>query len=171
MRRCVLPEQRLNDADADADADANADADAYADKLSHITQEMAEHLVHKYRAATADLGCWRTTLKPESSGACRVCLSRRGPKPYVHHLALIADNRRAGMARIQGYKRRYYYVSRLGHDKQCFNPRHLHVESISDSWKRRACKGKTIVVRDGIRTHPCVHGGDENKYKCILPEQ
>ncbi|KAK9367567.1 hypothetical protein V1509DRAFT_143365 [Lipomyces kononenkoae] len=28
-----------------------------------------------------------------------------------------------------------------------------------------------MVDRDGIRTHPCVHGGDENRYKCILPEQ
>ncbi|KAK9255375.1 zinc-binding loop region of homing endonuclease-domain-containing protein, partial [Lipomyces tetrasporus] len=62
-------------------------------------------------------------------------------------------------------------TSHLCHDKNCFNPRHLHVESTSDSCKRRACKGKTTIVRDGIRTHPCVHGGDESKYKCILPER
>ncbi|KAK9249848.1 hypothetical protein V1507DRAFT_446290 [Lipomyces tetrasporus] len=41
---------------------------------------------------------------------------------------------------------------------QCFNPEHLIVESTSGCRKRKACKGKTIVVHEGFTAHPCVHG-------------
>ncbi|KAK9260424.1 zinc-binding loop region of homing endonuclease-domain-containing protein [Lipomyces tetrasporus] len=114
-----------------------------------------------------------TTLKPGVSSAFRVRVSRRGLRQFLflHHLALIADNRRDELKGTLGIRGRYYMVSHLCHDNNCFNPRHLHVESTSDNQKRRTCKGKTIIVRDGIRTHPCVHSGDENKYKCILPEE
>ncbi|KAK9236995.1 zinc-binding loop region of homing endonuclease-domain-containing protein [Lipomyces kononenkoae] len=159
------------DSDGEGDAEAEGDSDGEGDKLNCITQEMAEKLINKYQAITTDLGCWTATLKPDQNGACRLDLRKLKVKPFLHHLALIADNRRAELKKTLGQRGRYYKASHLCHDKKCFNPRHLLVESNSDASKRIACKGKTIVVDAGIRTHPCVHGGDDDKYKCILREE
>ncbi|KAK9482770.1 hypothetical protein V1527DRAFT_475318 [Lipomyces starkeyi] len=70
-------------------------------------------------------------------------------RPSVHQLALIAANRRDELRTALG-RSRYYSISQLCHNQQCFNPEHLIVESNSDIRKRKACKGKTIIVHEGF---------------------
>ncbi|KAK9489250.1 hypothetical protein V1508DRAFT_362281, partial [Lipomyces doorenjongii] len=72
-------------------------------------------------------------------------------------LALIADNLSAELKRALGQSS-YCSASHLCHNHQCFNRKHLIVESTSDCKKRKDCKGKTIVVHEVLTDHPCVHG-------------
>ncbi|KAK9482994.1 zinc-binding loop region of homing endonuclease-domain-containing protein [Lipomyces starkeyi] len=156
----------------DGKATVSNNADADAGKLGHITPEMAQQLINKYRAVTTDLGCWQSRLKPDSKrGYCRLDLSTTlHVRPQLHHLALIADNRSAELESALSQKS-YCSVSHLCRNRQCFNPQHLIVESESDNRKRQACNGKTIVVCEGFTDHPCVHGDVDGLHKCMLPVQ
>ncbi|KAK9316353.1 hypothetical protein V1522DRAFT_341341, partial [Lipomyces starkeyi] len=66
-------------------------------------------------------------------------------------------------------KRSYYAVTQLCHNHQCINQEHIIVESKSTNCKRKACRGKAVVVRDGVTDHPCPHGSVEKMRQCILP--
>ncbi|KAK9361958.1 zinc-binding loop region of homing endonuclease-domain-containing protein [Lipomyces starkeyi] len=86
----------------------------------------------------------------------------------MRQLALIATNRIDELKKALG-KRSYYAVTQLCHNHQCINPEHIIVESKSTNCKRKACKGKAVVVRDGVTDHPCPHGSVEKMRQCILP--
>ncbi|KAK9350870.1 hypothetical protein V1523DRAFT_418449 [Lipomyces doorenjongii] len=40
---------------------------------------------------------------------------------------------------------------------------------MSNNKRRKACIGKTAVVREGVTDHPCRHGRVEKMLTCILP--
>ncbi|KAK9368388.1 zinc-binding loop region of homing endonuclease-domain-containing protein [Lipomyces kononenkoae] len=140
-----------------------------ADRFDHITITMARELVNKYHTITTDLGCWRSNMTP-TNGHPLVKLTKLNVKPNLSHLSLIANNRMAELKRALG-RRGYYTIAHICHDNGCFNPQHLIVESKSDNIERRDCKGKVILVREGISYHPCVHGNVDGMHKCILGVQ
>ncbi|KAK9489249.1 zinc-binding loop region of homing endonuclease-domain-containing protein, partial [Lipomyces doorenjongii] len=187
MRKCILPVRPLQETmpntnerpsieatpaqDIHDIATTNNDTDAAtaANKFDHITPTRAQELINRYRTLTTDLGCWQSNLKRTNGYYCRLNL-RNLNRPFLHQLALIADNRGAELKRTLSV-RNYRSVTHLCHNGQCFNPQHLIVESTSDNNKRKACKGNAILVREGITYHPCVHGGVNEMHKCILPLQ
>ncbi|KAK9371811.1 uncharacterized protein V1513DRAFT_386107, partial [Lipomyces chichibuensis] len=57
------------------------------------------------------------------------------------------------------------------HNRKCFNPEHLVVESRTINGRRQACNGHKILVHDDFSYHPCSHGSIEKMRKCILPLQ
>ncbi|KAK9311664.1 zinc-binding loop region of homing endonuclease [Lipomyces starkeyi] len=89
--------------------------------------------------------------------------------PRLHQIALIADNRRDELKTTLGSYS--YDVSHLCHNRKCFNPEHLIVESRTNNQRRRICNGHKILVHDGFSYHPCAHGSVEKMRKCILPVQ
>ncbi|KAK9362992.1 hypothetical protein V1504DRAFT_489948 [Lipomyces starkeyi] len=144
MRKCILPVQHLqatmphSETQASTEATPAPDLDniannngALADRLDSITPMMGKELVDKYHVATTDLGCWVSKLKPDTNGRCVVVL-------WKLNVRLTGSGKRST----------YYSVSNLCHNRQCFNPEHLIVESTSDFRKRKVCKGKTIVVHE-----------------------
>ncbi|KAJ8101481.1 zinc-binding loop region of homing endonuclease-domain-containing protein [Lipomyces tetrasporus] len=181
MRKCILPVHHLAGLMQNSDKQPSTEAppaphlddtatnNIAADKYDHITLTMARELINQYRAVTTDLGCWRSNLKL-AYGHPLVKLTKLNVKGGLPQLSLIADNRMAELKRALG-SRACYNISHLCHDTSCFNPQHSIVESKSDNRKRMDCKGKTILVCEGITYHPCVHGRVEMMHKCILPVQ
>ncbi|KAK9368605.1 zinc-binding loop region of homing endonuclease-domain-containing protein [Lipomyces kononenkoae] len=181
MRKCILPVQRLCDTMANRDEQTSTEESPAPDlddtvkdnndthKINQVTPTKALELISWYHVATTDLGCWQTWLKPNHAGFCRVKVWHQ-QEFSLHHLAMIADNRGAELERALG-RQSYHSVSHLCHNQLCFNPQHLIVEPKTDLRKRKECKGKTILVRDGIIDHPCGHGGVDRMHKCILPVQ
>ncbi|KAK9240565.1 zinc-binding loop region of homing endonuclease-domain-containing protein, partial [Lipomyces kononenkoae] len=62
-----------------------------------------------------------------------------------------------------------FNISHLCHNRTCFNPEHLVVESRSNNMRRQACNGHKVLVGDDFSYHPCSHGSVEKMRKCILP--
>lgn len=93
-------------------------------------------------------------------------------KMYLHHLALIADNRRDELEWCT-QANNLFQVSHLCHNGGCFNPEHLRVEESDRNKARNSCQGHEIIEYSGwgpMRYHPCPHGGAMKEfYKCVLP--
>ncbi|KAK9487997.1 hypothetical protein V1527DRAFT_403015 [Lipomyces starkeyi] len=70
-------------------------------------------------------------------------------------------------ATLYGYG---YDVSHLCHNRKCFNPENLVVESRLNNRRRQACSGHKILVGDGFSYHPCAQGSVEKMRKCILSD-
>ncbi|KAK9249046.1 zinc-binding loop region of homing endonuclease-domain-containing protein, partial [Lipomyces tetrasporus] len=84
-------------------------------------------------------------------------------------VALIADNRRDELKMTLGSYS--FDISHLCHNRKCFNPEHLVVESRRTNNRRQSCNGRKILVAgDDFSYHPCAHGSVEKMRKCILPE-
>ncbi|KAK9363583.1 zinc-binding loop region of homing endonuclease-domain-containing protein [Lipomyces starkeyi] len=136
-----------------------------------ITPTKANKIVKGHHHKTTSLGCWESIIKHDRTGYPRVCLSTGGKRfyPRLHQLVLIADNRREELKATLGSHA--HDVSHLCHNRRCFNPEHLIVESRQSNSRRRTCNGHTILVGDGFSYHPCAHGTVEKMLKCILPVQ
>ncbi|KAK9481776.1 zinc-binding loop region of homing endonuclease-domain-containing protein [Lipomyces starkeyi] len=181
MRKCILPVERLHDAmptgeeddeqtstEAPAtDQDDTATGNNDAGKLDQITPRIAQELINKYRVTISDLGCWVSTLKPDTMGYCRAKLRKLQCRPFLHQLALIADNRAVELETTLGSNS--FDVSHLCHNSKCFNPGHLIVESRQNNLRRRTCVGHKVVLYGSFECHPCRHGEVEKMRKCILP--
>ncbi|KAK9245419.1 zinc-binding loop region of homing endonuclease-domain-containing protein [Lipomyces tetrasporus] len=125
---------------------------------------MAQDLIDRYPGPTTELGCWQSKLGRD----CRVVLKKLPVRPWMKQVALIATNGIDELKKTLG-KRSYGAVTQLCHNYRCINPEHIIVESKSNNLKRKACKGKAVVVRDGVTDHPCPHGSVEKMRQCILP--
>ncbi|KAK9362511.1 zinc-binding loop region of homing endonuclease-domain-containing protein [Lipomyces starkeyi] len=141
-----------------------------AHNLDNITPTMANNVVNSHHHRTTSLGCWESDAKTHLRGYPIVCVST-GAKPFttgLHRIALIADGRHDELrATLHGYG---YDVSYLCHNRKCFNPEHLVVESRLNNRRRQACSGHKILVGDGFSYHPCAHGSVEKMRKCILSD-
>jgi hypothetical protein len=178
MHKCILPVQDVSDTMPDSDEQTSTEAPATdqddtatgnndAGKLDQITPRIAQELINKYRATTSDLGCWVSTLKPDIMGYCRAKLRKLQCRPFLHQLALIADNRAVELETTLGSNS--FDVSHLCHNSKCFNPGHLIVESRQNNLRRRTCVGHKVVLYGSFEYHPCRHGEVEKMRKCILP--
>ncbi|KAK9359532.1 zinc-binding loop region of homing endonuclease-domain-containing protein [Lipomyces starkeyi] len=123
---------------------------------------MAQELIDRYRGDTTELGCWQSTLKAHSKNSSSMVILKKLPvRPYLNQVALIAANRLDELKKL--------WVRGLCHNNRCINPEHIIIESKSNNLKRKACIGKTAVVREGVTDHQCPHGRVEKMRTCILP--
>lgn len=157
------------------------------DQVSLITTGHArEILIAKRTEITTGLECWLAGGEPShDNGYKAVNLSNTSSredghtnekigikKMYLHHLALVADDRRDELSWCT-QANNIFQVSHLCHNGGCFNPRHLLVEESERNKARNSCQGHEIIEYSGwgpMRYNPCPHGGERREYvKCILP--
>ncbi|KAK9374952.1 uncharacterized protein V1513DRAFT_55562 [Lipomyces chichibuensis] len=105
-----------------------------AHRLDEITPLMANQIINSHHHRTTSLGCWESQAKPHHSGYAIVSVSI-GFTTNLHLIALIADNRHGELKTALG--RSNFDVSHLCHNRTCFNPEHLIVESIQHDGYRQ----------------------------------
>ena len=152
-----------------------------------ITMHHAREIILSKRTAQApELGCWVASNEPaHDNGYKAVNLANTKSrvegrtqetigirKMYLHHLALIAADRRDELSWCT-QANNIFQVSHLCHNGGCFNPDHLQVEETATNKARNSCQGHVILEYSGLgplRYHPCCHGGERNTLRqCILP--
>lgn len=157
------------------------------ESLQLITTNHARALITARRTEiTKDLECWvagnepahengykavnLANTKSQADGAGDVKIGLR--KVYLHHLALIADDRRDELGWCT-QANNLFQVSHLCHNGGCFNPAHLKVEESWRNKQRNSCQGHEILSYSGwgpLKYHPCSHGGELNEFhRCLLP--
>jgi len=156
-------------------------------QIELITTEHARELVNGRKTeVTESTGCWISSGTPAHENGYKAVnlqntISRVAgqqhmkvgiKKMYLHHLTLIADNRRDELGWCT-QANNIFQVSHLCHVPGCFNPKHLKVEESARNRARNSCQGHVIIEYSGwgpMRYHPCVHGGELGEYsRCILP--
>ncbi|KAK9242183.1 zinc-binding loop region of homing endonuclease-domain-containing protein, partial [Lipomyces tetrasporus] len=182
LRKCILPlhypednapnanggEQKPAPAYIYPDPDDTPTLDVTAGKYDIITPTTAQELLERYRGDTTELGCWLSKLKGDNRKGPIVVLKELPVRPSLRQIALIATNRRDDLKKALG-RASFYTIAALCHNNRCINPEHIIVESKSNNFKRKACIGKTAVVREGDTDHPCPHGRVEKMRTCVLP--
>lgn len=156
-------------------------------QIQLITAEHARSLLLARRTEiTTDLSCWICGNEPaHENGYKAINLMNSNSqvpgklttkigikKMYLHHLALIGDDRQDELGWCtQAHKR--FQVSHLCHNGGCCNPKHLQVEESTLNKDRNSCQGHVIIEYSGIgpmRYNPCRHGGELGVFrKCMLP--
>ena len=154
--------------------------------LQLITPAHARDLLLQRRTEiTTGIQCWVAGNEPaHDNGYKAINLANTksradGPdvkigikKMYLHHLALIADDRMDELSWCT-QANNIFQVSHLCHNGGCFNPAHLKVEESARNKDRNSCQGHEIIQYNGsgpMRYNPCRHGGELGEYhKCLLP--
>ena len=127
-----------------------------------------------------ELGCWmrrvdtthqygytkvnlRNTFRPGTS-------QKIDCQPFRHQLAVVASGLGQNLL-CTSAPNGTDEVSHLCHNHRCFNPDHVLVESKDMNRKRWACVGAWVIKcdADGTIYHPCCHGEEEHRRRCILP--
>lgn len=141
---------------------------------------------------TNDLGCWLSNLVTDrENGYGKKNLSKRNSTTapgykvgniHLHRTAVIAAGRGRQLASATG-KWGSHQVSHLCHNKGCFNPDHVVVETTAlnnvssyldlithliPRQARNTCQGAIITMTGGGAFHPCIHGQSEHYRTCIL---
>ena len=150
------------------------------------TTHARELLMERRSEITTGLQCWiaggepahdngykavnlaNTKSKADGQGDVKIGIK----KIYLHHLALIADDRLDELSWCT-QANNIFQVSHLCHNPGCFNPAHLKVEESARNKARNSCQGHEIIEYSGwgpMRYNPCRHGGESGVFvKCLLP--
>jgi hypothetical protein len=132
------------------------------------------------RTNTNDRGCWLSNkTAAHENGYIKLNLRNTrvpgtnrlvGCQPFLHQLAVVSDGRGGSLLATSSGERQVSHLCNIG---GCFNPQHLVIESAGLNARRRLCIGHYEVRCRccNARYHPCVHGTEEWRLRCILPRR
>jgi len=144
-------------------------------RTAHLTTQEATRLVKaRTRKVATEIGCQMHTLT-EKERYVKVNLRKRGlGVVYLHHLAVIADNRYSEIVEMRkSNSSKEMQLSHLCHHTNCINPKHIVLESASLNRQRNSCKGQFqlsfCINGNNYVVHPCTHSNEPVNKRCILP--
>ena len=170
----------------------------HIDKLDSITPADAMTFLVNRRTRISGMGCWECDKRGYRHGKKKAIADGRiapsdtrgylqaeirsvskdpdgdRAQTYFHHLAVVArgglsELRAALKARQGDDSLQWFEASHLCHNDGCFNPDHVVVEPRLENRQRQGCKYLHIIVHGDFVYHPCPHGWNSVKKKCLMP--